>query len=298
MDAPLSLGKRTGGVLEHTAKVARNVYGQPSLLGIPDDVTKIILGYVMSANGNSAEEKIKFTVKSFYPTFMVNKKLNRLSNQVLTDLFDKLSLNYPEKVSEAINQAACFPKNISFLKRFVESFPSGVFSLTPRITPLMISVGYNNEEAVDLLLKGAKEKDLLKQFVDLHCGTEQNSKLDEVNPKYIFDCQTQFTALHIAASAENEVSVAILKKVLAAGASADLFDARGSTALNWALADNCTAEAKVALLIEYNADPHADASEWFGSPYENVQDVIQTEDPMPSYVVFGQLFAARQNKLL
>lgn len=302
MDVPLSLGKRMGAQLERSPKVARNIYGQPSLEGIPDDITKIILMYVISANSNKPQEKINFTVKGSHACPRVNKKFYRLSNQALKDLCGVLSTQHPDHFLEALNEACINPKRMPFLKRFVESSPGIVFSLTPRITPLMVAVGYNNENAVDFLLQGAKERGICKPFVDLHCDTEGNNTLglleDDLTPKYTFDCQAQFTALHIAASAENKVSVAIFKKVLAAGASPDLFDANGSTALSWALADNSNAEAKVALLMEYNADPHADASEWFGSPYETVQEEIQTEDPMPSYVLFGKLFAARQNKLL
>lgn len=293
--------KRKRDELEHVSKFEGGVYEEPNLLGIPEEVTKIVLRYVMSPNGISPEakitppEKIKFIVKSFHPCFLVNKKINRLSNQVLTSLFGQLVATYPQnylRMIEVVN-LACIPKNSVFLKRFVEGNPDYIFSLTPRITPLMAAVGYNNENAVALLLKQAEERGILEPYLNVRCGSQK------IVVKYGFDYDRQFSALHIAASCENKVSISILEKLLTAGASVNSVDIDGETPLSWALSNiTDAAKEKVSTLIEHKADPRAGTCLLNDgiTPYDRVKENVESQEPMENYVFFWQLFNPEKRK--
>lgn len=191
----LPLEKRKGTELEHLTKFARGSFNQPILMGIAEDTIKIILEYVMSANGSSHEaevtskEKINFTVKGvhqdvdfnkkfkgFHPCFLVNKKLSRFSTQVQKNLFIRLGQKYPKEMMRAINEACESSKRIFCLQRLIAAVPELVFDLTPRVTPVNIAAYRNNEIGVQYLLDEAKKRGIEKQYVNLRIDPTNTGK--------------------------------------------------------------------------------------------------------------------------
>lgn len=304
MEAPLA--KRKGDQLESVTKLARGSFGEPTLEGIPTGVTQIILGFVMSANGAwpeakiSSRQEIDFTFKTFHPCLLVNKKFNRLSNKALSALFVRLQEKYPKSFLQVINDTCISDINVSFFEHFIVSNPNLVFDLTPRITPLMFVVGYNKEDRVDLLLKHTP-KEKLKSYLDLKCGSDaRDIQIHQSKYGFKFNCHAHFTALHVAAAADNVVSISILKKLLIAGASPNLLDQVDTTPLVRVLADTegqsietDTEELieKVSTLLQYGANPYIGmVLEEESTPYDHVKNDIESVDPTPHYLSFWKLF--------
>ena len=327
MEAPP--GKRKAQELLEEVKVARpHYFGFASLEGIPDDIKKEILEYVMSANAEKppvdltlkpkkvqkaldaadqayADEHVNYTIKTNHPCFRINKKFAALSKQISGKLFGKLEQMYPAQFLQAANRAASSP-NCSLLQRMVQASKTTIFNLTARMTPLMVAVGYNNEEGVKLLLAEANERNILKQYVNLDCGQEHNdgNTVSEdmwatgQGLKYsFFQCPVQGTPLHIACHRDNRMptSVTILRKLLNSGANVHAQDKDSWTCLAHAAfldGDATLALEKIVVLLQAGADPKIGlGGEGTETPEQSVDTDAQINNAhQSSYKAIQKLF--------
>ncbi len=264
-------------------------YGIPSLECIPDDVKEIILEYVIfDAKKMLAEQSaliaeeiqpmqtteageqqtqstekhpVDYALKTNHPCFRITKKFAALRKKVLVRVLTRLEQKYPTQFAQAANDAATSSARCSFLSGMIQASQNTIFKLTQRITPLMIAVGYDNEEGVKLLLDEAKKKGLLKQYVNLDCGEEHNDSdrqsLGDPDLAYCFECKTYATALHIACNNENKTSARILKALLDAEANPNAQDEDGYTPLGHAISPSKNAVqalVRTSLLLQAGAD--------------------------------------------
>lgn len=210
METPL--GKRKGSQVEHTSKCVRFDYGTPTLVGIPADITKLILEYVISGNCVQPEGRVRWAVTVKQGCFSVNKRLKSLSEEASLAVYRKLEQKYPDEMLYLINMAAQNSANLAFLKRFVKANPILVFDLTPRMTPLMYAVSKKNETGVQYLLEEANKLGIVKEYVNLQVKPD----LFGYAPEGYF---AENGALGLAIFEDNWMpSVSIVKRLLNAGA--------------------------------------------------------------------------------
>lgn len=302
-------------------------YGIPTLEGIPDEVKVMILEYVIFANAVPAQtttaqqdakkvvagpdetlEDVYFNhaLKKSHPCFFINKKFAQLSHRARLALLPRLEGRCPSQFIEATNIAASSSARCSFLERMIQASRMTIFNLTKRLTPLMIAVGYDNENGVQLLLSEAKKRNILQQYVNLDCDREHNNSAQagmvEIL-KYDFECPSFSTALHVACHTDNKTSAIILKDLLRAGAHPHVFDINESTPLARAIVltdgNHLQSLVRVSLLLKAGADPKIGPEseedlEFEGTPEEEVElaigDDCLDESNKPTYRIIKQLF--------
>lgn len=290
METPL--GKRSGQELAPIGKVARVVgYGTPNLDAIPDDVTKIIIEYVLAGEGSDTNAQIDHWIKKSHPIFQVAKKYNTLSNAIFNRSLTRLANQYPQEIADLIDASAAFVHKAGSLSRFIKSPAASriIFDcVSPRINSLMIAVGFKNEIGVKLLLDEAKTRGILKQYVNLNCGDHEGEK-----DGYLFDCLPRDTALHIAARQNlNDPSIPfpILERLLAAGANPNAQNSEQATPLFLALPSTGSdpqelleAVKKVSALYLAGADPN------IGPKNADGEDGVQVPEVWVEYALANDL---------
>lgn len=76
----------------------------------------------------------------------------------------------PQNYCDAIKFAAKSPRAQNALRGLIACDTQGLaFKGIPRITPLMIAVGYKNEVGVDILLAAAKKRNILNEYLNMQC---------------------------------------------------------------------------------------------------------------------------------
>lgn len=266
MEAPVH-GKRKGGDLVPVAKGARTEnYGVPTLDGIPDDLKRKILEDAMLKKDENDGNLVNQVVKTNHPYFRISRSFKRVGEETIKKLYKELGTSFPRQMRAVISKMSFSSGNLTYLRRFIESTPSLVFDLTPRISPLMVAVGYNNITAVRLLLHGAKQRGCLDTYLDLNSGEYPKDAGDVLEPDEerpplppLYPKGT--TALHIAANAENSVPSEMLEVLLSAGANPNVLNREGSTPMQDTFPflietpDMATFEEKCSLLLQYGCIP-------------------------------------------
>lgn len=261
-----AFGKRKNQELESATKfICTNFDSDYSLGSSADDVKRLILSYVLAANNKDAAAKVNYTVKNNHACFRINKKFNNICKEVSAQFFCELASKYPQEFGNLIDQAAMSPERIRYLKRLVSADVTNfTFNLTPRITPLMIAVGYKNEPGVKFLLEAAAPKSILKEYVNLSSGTEGGGEAweSEYNQKskFLFTCDEESAALHCTAYQKNSVPASIVKELLMSGADPNVYNTYARSPLAetiWSFDVKTSGDSKqkIALLIEHGADP-------------------------------------------
>lgn len=216
-----------------------------------------------------------------------------LSKQASVKALTEMEQKYPAQFAQAVNEAASSSEEGSFLHRMIQASQNTIFNLAQRMTPLMIAAAHDNENGVKLLLEEAKKRNILEQYVNLDCGSD-NKK---------FKCPTRGTALHIVCQPEkrDKTSVAILKVLLEAKANIHAQDEYEHTPLRYASSLFIKWHEhpsvldpqfhKINLLLEAGANPHVGRQG--DSPADRVNqfaDSANFRDLQPFYNHIKRLF--------
>lgn len=172
------------------------------------------------------------------------------------DFLKKANKNQVSDYQDAIKRAVMSSVESKYLKVLIACDTRGLtFQGIPRITPLMVAVGNNNERALHILIAAAKKRNILSSYINMHCpkGTATHSEWFATDSEYSFFCFEGSTVLHIAAAPINKVPISILKKLLQEGADPNTQNKLGPSPLFCALQgeENCS---RAKLLMEYDAD--------------------------------------------
>lgn len=162
--------------------------------------------------------------------------------------------------TQAIKYAVMNPTATFCLKGLIACDDIGItFRGIPRITPLMIAVGYKNEEAVNILIAQAKRKGIFHEYLNMQCaaGTDTKDEWLATDNEYDFFCFEGFTALHIASAPINKISLSIMKKLLTEGTDPNAENKLTPLPLFSALfgkLDENEDFSRAKLLLDYGAD--------------------------------------------
>lgn len=262
-----TLGKRKFGELEHVAAQGLNqllnINEPPHLVGtpintLPDDVLGIILNMALEPNRGLGQQPVEHVVKTNHPCLRVSKKFKRVGQQVLEQFYARLSYKYPKSMARIVEASLQSATKVAFLTRIINSKSYKIFDLKHGVTPLMIAAVHNNEPAVDLLLQEASKKGIVKEYVNLSCGSDPRLKQIHKNKFSLANMTNKdHTALDFALA--EEVSPSIVKKLLEAGANPNPVGER-LTPLERLLCRTCLENIpKVSLLCEFGADPNVES---------------------------------------
>lgn len=165
---------------------------------------------------------------------------------------------YPEVYTKTFIDGAIYPKAAHFLKGFIACDETGLaFQGVPRITLLMIAVGYKNIEAVDILIDAARKRGILNTYINMQCpqGTSTHNEWFSTDNEYNFFCFEGYTALHIASTNANKVPLSIVEKLLLNGADPNAKNTLSPPPLYAAVVANKDKDfSRAKLLLDYNAD--------------------------------------------
>lgn len=172
------------------------------------------------------------------------------------EILKKANKENPEQFTDLIKKTVMHPDVSHYLKMLIECDENGLFFQgIPRITPLMIAVGYNNTKAVEILIDAAKKKGILELYINMQCppGTATHDQAYAPDSEYSFYCVEGTTALHLASFSVYKADISILKRLLHEGALTDRENGRHPTPLFYALV-NTQDYSRARLLLDYGAD--------------------------------------------
>lgn len=164
----------------------------------------------------------------------------------------------PESYSMALKEASKSPLAQSALRGLLACDINGIaFKGLPRITVLMIAIGYKNQQGVAALLNAARKRSILSSYINMQCPEDTSTFSDwcATDSDLDFYCFGGETALHIASAGFNHVPLCLMEKLLKAGADPNAENKMGSTSLVSALTHGQKPDfEKASLLIEYGAN--------------------------------------------